>query len=193
MQFLRNASLQMDAVIAAARQFRKVITEGVVGDPTPNWPAQFAGSPADPTPDTGVFQRLDDLVKRIRASKGYTDEVGALLGIIPSKSDPIAPEELKPELSVVALPGNIIQVHFKRGTTNGVDLQLQLDNEVIWNNQGRFVLSPALIPVPENPQGLPRAVQVRGATFRATPPSVCSQMSMSLPPHLSYRITKTNN
>ncbi len=166
MQFLRNAALQMDAVIAAARQFRKVITEGVVGAPTPNWPAQFAGSPADPPPDTGVFQRLDELVKQIRSSKNYTPETGALLGIIPAKSDPIAPDELKPELSVMALPGNIVQVHFKRGTTNGVDLQIQLDNDVVWNNQGRFVQSPAEISVPENPQNLPRAVQVRGRYFQ---------------------------
>ena len=165
MQFLGSAQSQLDAISASIRAFRRTVTEGSIGDPAPIWPPSIIASPSEDRP-AGLFERLDNLVKRIRAAKTYTPEIGALLGIIPVKPDPIAPDELKPELSVVAMPGNIVQVHFKRGTTNGVDVQIQLDNDVVWNNQGRFVQSPAELNIPENPQGLPRAVQVRGRYFQ---------------------------
>lgn len=170
MQFLRNAALQMDAVIAASRQFRKVITEGNVGDPTPNWPSPFSGSPADPPPATGVFQRLDELVKRIRVAPNYTPETGALLGIIPSKPDPIVPTEVKPEPSISAEPGNKVIVKFSRGQMDGLDVEVQLDNSGTWAAFGKYVKSPAELNIPENPQGLPRYVQVRSRYLQGNEP-----------------------
>ncbi len=170
MQFLRNAANQMDAVIAAARQFRKVITEGNIGQVTPNWPAQFAGSPADPPPDTGVFERLDDLVRRIRVAPNYTPETGALLGIIPSKPDPIVPTEVKPEPSIIAEPGNKVIVKFSRGQMDGLDVEVQLDNSGTWDNYGKYPKSPAELTIPENPQGLPRYVQVRSRYLQGNQP-----------------------
>lgn len=166
MQFLRTANLQMNAVMDAGREFRRVITEGNIGEPTPNWPTQFQGSPADPPPDTGVFERLDDLVKRIREAPNYTAETGALLGIIPVKPDPISPDFVKPEPSVIALPGNRLNVTFKRGQMNGIDIDVQVDNDGTWSNMGRFVKSPAELVIPENAQNLPRAVQVRARYFQ---------------------------
>jgi hypothetical protein len=51
-------------------------------------------------PPTGIYQRLIDLVDRIRASAAYTDEIGVLLGIIPSTSQPLAEVDLKPVIEV---------------------------------------------------------------------------------------------
>ena len=169
-QFLVTANTQMNTVMDAARGFRKVSLDGDNNDPTPNWPAQFSGSPADPPPSPGVWFRLDKLVKRIRTAPNYTAETGALLGIIPSKSDPIAPEELKPNPSVSAMPGNIVEVHFTRGKTSGVDVQIQLDNDGQWTTGGRFTKSPAQLDIPENPANLPRSVQVRARYFQGNTP-----------------------
>jgi hypothetical protein len=151
----------MKAVMHASQQFIKVITLDPIGSPTPMWPAAFGGTPPEPMPDTGVFERIDDLVKRIRTAPNYTSEVGALLGIIPSKPDPIAPELLKPEPSLISYPGNAIQVHFVRGTNNGLEVEIQVDKDGTWTNAGRFFKSPAELVIPENPQGLARSVQVR--------------------------------
>jgi hypothetical protein len=169
-QFLVTANTQMNAVMDAARSFRNVSLEGDNNDATPSWPAQFAGSPADPPPSPGVWFRLDKLVKRIRNAPNYTAETGSLLGIIPSKSDPIAPELMKPDPSVSAMPGNIVEVYFTRGKTSGVDVQIQLDNSGQWITGGRFTKSPAELDIPENPQNLPRSVQIRARYFQGNTP-----------------------
>lgn len=45
---------------------------------------------------TGMFERLDDLEKRIRVSPSYTNEIGALLGIIVSEPANVVEADLKP-------------------------------------------------------------------------------------------------
>ncbi len=161
MQFLVNANDQMNAVIDAARQFRTVMTEGAPGSPPPIWPTQFAGMPPLPLVPVGLFQRLDDLVKRIRVSPAYSPEIGALLGIIPSKTPESDPADMKPNPSVRAEPGNTILVDFTRGKSDGIDIQMMLDNSGNWENAGKYFKSPASIIVTQGAQALPRAVQIR--------------------------------
>ena len=82
-------------------QYREVITEGDIGDPTPDFPANpaFALPVVQPT---GIFERLNNLVERIRVAPNYTPETGALLGIIPTASESIAPADVKPLIQVFA-------------------------------------------------------------------------------------------
>jgi hypothetical protein len=113
--------------------------------------------------DAGVFQRLDNLVARIRLSPAYTNEIGAMLGRMPS--GPSAPEpfdELQPTLKLTTQPGSVVRVSFVRGSTEGVALEMQLDNQATWAPAGRFFKSPADIVVPQNAENLPRAVKFRG-------------------------------
>src|SRR5690606_36357772 len=131
-QFVISAVTQMENIMAAARQYRKVILEGELGEATPSWPAQFAGTLPVPAVPTGIYERLDAMVKRIRSSPNYTKETGALLGIIPAKSDPVSPDLMKPQPSLTALPGNRVQVSFTRGTTNGIAVEMQVDNSGSW-------------------------------------------------------------
>ena len=161
MQFLVNANDQMNAIIDSARQFRTVMTEGATGSPSPTWPTQFAGMPPLPLVAVGLFQRLDNLVKRIRVSPAYSPEIGALLGIVPSKSPETDPVDMKPDPSVRVEPGNIVLVDFTRGKSDGIDIQMMLDNSGDWENAGKYFKSPASIIVPQGAQALPRAVQIR--------------------------------
>src|SRR5687768_5830352 len=63
MQFLLGANSAIEAYKDAARQYRLIITEGDIGDPTPLFPAGIA--PAVGTPvATGIYQRLIELVER---------------------------------------------------------------------------------------------------------------------------------
>ncbi len=160
MQFIAESSVAVDNFSDANRQFKLAVFEGNPGDPTPSIPAYT--SPGSPTEvPAGMFERLDNLVKRIRLSPTYTEEMGALLGIIPSSPDRPAPSELQPVLKAKAEPGNIVNVSFKRGYTDGIAVEIKVDNAGTWNDAGRFVKSPAMLEIPENPQGLPRSVQVR--------------------------------
>lgn len=161
MQFLAGTELVVRSYRSAVRQYRKIITEGKIGDPTPAFPAGIA--PAPPSVRlTGIFERLDNLVRRIRVAPAYTDEIGALLGIIPAQTEPESPEEMQPvSLKARAVPGNIVEVNFARGTSDGVAVEMKVDKEATWSDAGKFFKSPATISIPQNADRLPRAVQLR--------------------------------
>ncbi|MEK7857480.1 MAG: hypothetical protein AAB288_15430, partial [Acidobacteriota bacterium] len=102
---LAAVMVQLDAYASAVRQFRTIVLESDIGDPTPAFPDNPSYS--NPSgPDTGVYERIDKLVKRIRVSPTYTDEVGALLGIIPASTERPPDNELQPTLKTMSLPGS---------------------------------------------------------------------------------------
>ncbi len=162
MQSLGLVAVELEAYKDAARQYRIVITEGNIGDPTPEFPEapQYA---APGGVATGIFERLDNLVKRIRVAPAYTPEIGALLGILPTQtSGPQVPEvDLQPTLKTVSLPGSVVQVRFVRGNMTAVAVETKIDNADTWSDAGKFYSSPAELVIPQNAQGLPRSVQVR--------------------------------
>jgi hypothetical protein len=159
MQLMAGAAVTLDAHADAIRQFRIVLTEGNIGDPTPLWPNDMAfGDPV--TPATGIFERLDNLVKRIRVAPSYTAEIGGLLGIIPKKGDDLVADELKPSLKAAAMPGNVVQVDFVRGKTDGVQIETLIDGNGGWTSSGKFFKSPAVLNIPDG-TGNPHAVQIR--------------------------------
>ncbi len=160
MQFLAQTDVDFEAYGDAIREYRINITQGNPGEPTPSFPADPGFALPEVVP-TGIFRRLIDLVERIRTAATYTPEAGALLGIIPnSGGGPVPESELKPSLKVSTEPGNVVVVKFTRGKTDGIGLEMKIDNEANWSNAGRFPKSPAIITVPAN-GGLPRSVQLR--------------------------------
>lgn len=156
---LARAITSADAFMSALRAFRISLTEEKVGSPKPVFPTLTLTPPPNNVP-AGIFQRLDERVRRVRAAPAYTDEVGALFNILPGKSQSIAESELVPRIRAFTLPGNIVQVRFTRGDTDGIFLQTRLDKEETWYDAGRFVRSPASIMIPDG-TGAPRAVQIR--------------------------------
>jgi len=133
--------------------------EGDIGDATPAFPAAIA--PALPeVVATGIWERWDGYIKRIRVAPAYTDEIGALLGIIPSTPGPTPENPMQPTVTPTSLPNSVVQVRFVRGATDGVVIENALDNGT-WSEAGRYFKSPATIAIPENPACLPRSVQIR--------------------------------
>ena len=166
MQFLLGANSAIEAYKDAARQYRLIITEGDIGDPTPLFPAGIA--PAVGTPvATGIYQRLIELVDRIRAAPAYTNEIGALLGILP-QSAPAPEEDVPPVLKAEALPGNIVSVKFVRGRSDGIAVERQLDNETEWASVGNYLKSHVELNIPSGTNNLPRAVRVRAPSSTET-------------------------
>lgn len=126
------------------------------------------GTPADV--GAGIYERLDNLVKRIRLSPNYNEEEGALLGIVPvSPSGPV-PEEVPPKIKAAAYPGSQVQIKFVKGDSNGVAIETKLDNSDTWINVGNFSNSPVFLNIPTNPENLPRAVQLRARYLEQNTP-----------------------
>ncbi len=158
-QFLATAFVTIKAYTTAVRNYRKVITEGDVGDVTPEFPANM-GLALPAVIETGMFERLDTYVGRIRSSAAYTAEIGGLLGIISAHPVPLAPEDMKPDISAEPFQGNVIEVKFVRGKTGGVRIETAVD-KAEWTSHGNFFKSPAPINIPVNEAGLPRQVLIR--------------------------------
>lgn len=157
-QFCASATVELEAFIKAFRQYRKNVMFGSIGEPTPAYPPNPGSGPPIGVP-TGIMERVDRLVTRIKVSPAYTPEIGALLGIIPVS--PVKPANPQPVLKVEALPGSLVEVKFVRGQMDGVVLEMKLDNAETWSDAGRFYSSPAELVIPHNTENLPRAVRVR--------------------------------
>jgi len=100
-QFLADAAVEIRAYEKAIQQYRVIITEEDIGNPNPQFPADPSlALPA--SIDTGMFERLAKLVERIRVAPNYTNETGALLGILSKTSDSIAPTDVKPTIQTFA-------------------------------------------------------------------------------------------
>ena len=168
-QFCAEQTVEVEAFARAFRAYRDTVTAGDAGGRPPAYPA----NPTDEPPtsvDAGIFERLDNLVGRIRLSPNYTPEIGALLGIIPVSPDRPAPADMKPVVKSTAMPGNKIAVSFKRGYSNGVVFEIKVDNAAAWSEAGRFYTSPAELVIPESPSGLPRSVQIRARYVEGNEP-----------------------
>lgn len=160
-QWIAQAAAAVDAFEKSLTAYRKLMLEANPGSPAvalpplPTYPAPV------PAVDPGIFARLIALVERIRAATDYTTEDGELLGIVPAKPADVAPNDLQPELSLLALPGNVIEVSFKRGKTEGIAVDLEIDNSGTWESFGILTKSPAEIVVPQNALATARSVKVR--------------------------------
>jgi hypothetical protein len=72
-------------------------------------------------------------------------------------------------LKAVPMPGNVVQVKFTRGQTDGIDVQIKVDNAESWSSAGRFFKSPASLNIPDG-TGLPHAVEIRARFLEGNDP-----------------------
>lgn len=160
-QWMAQNAAAVDAFEKSLTAYRKEMLEANPGSPVvalpplPTYPAPV------PAVDPGIFARLIALVERIRSATDYTKEDGELLGIVPAKPADIAPNDLQPDPSIRALPGNVLEVSFKRGKTEGITVDIELDNSGTWEHAGKFFKSPGEINIPQNLQATARSVKVR--------------------------------
>lgn len=161
MQFLADTDVQIDAYKEAVRQYRIGITELEIGKKTPAFPANptFALPVVVPA---GIFERLNDLVARIRVAPNYTDEIGALLGILPTKTDKPSPDTLKPVATAVAeFAGYKFTVHATRMGMPAYKVQIRRMDSDAWQDAGTSMTSDIEITVTPTVPGKPERLQMR--------------------------------
>jgi hypothetical protein len=154
--FVDSAKATLDGVFEWFKNFKE---GSPVGDAMPAAPV-FAIVGAI-TAMIGSHKRFREIRRQIVASPGYTQAIGEDLKIVKPTSGPAPEGEIKPVLKVTAKLGNVIEVKFTRGSFDGIELEMKIDNAVDWEDAGRFFKSPAVKAIPAN-GGLPRSVQVRG-------------------------------
>jgi hypothetical protein len=161
-QFLAQAIVQIEAYENAIRQYRIIITEGDIGDATPQFPANPSLTlPASVM--TGMFERLNDWVSRIRVAPGYTDEIGALLGILPSQSDSISPGDVKPTIQAFAAQGGyeFSVVVANRAESDMWDVEIRRAGQEKWNAVKTATGKSVDVEITPTTAGQPEQLQVR--------------------------------
>lgn len=167
---LANIAVELSAYEKAVRQYRIIITEGDIGDPTPAFPAlPVYSSPAGGT--TGLFERLDDFVKRIRAAPAYTDQTGALLGILPSSPTPPPLSELKPVVKASeSFSGYKFNVDVTRLGMPSFKIQVQKDGSEAWQDAAFATSNPVEVTITPTTPGKPERVLVRAFLMKSNEP-----------------------
>lgn len=160
-QWLAEVAVMVDHYEKAMTAYRKEMLEGPNFAPNVTLPVPPVYPVPGPPSDPGIFIRLIELVDRIRVAGNYSTDDGEALGIIPSKPADLIPNELQPDPSLTALPGNVIEVAFKRGKTEGIDVEIEVDNSGTWEHSGKFFKSPGEIVIPQNTQATARSVKLR--------------------------------
>lgn len=169
-QFLATTTVALDAYADAVRQYRIVITEHDVGDPTPVFPADPAFALPIVIP-TGAFERLDDRVKRIRTAPAYTPEIGALLGIIPSSSPSAPVGDLKPVIKLSESFGDYkFSVNVTRMGTTAYKVQIQRKDSITWEDAAFATNNPVDVTVTPTTSGIPERILVRAILLKNNEP-----------------------
>ena len=170
-QFLADSAVALEAYKDAVRQYRIILTEGSIGDPTPAFPADLVLTPSGGTVTTGIWERLDDMVKRARVAPAYTDEIGALLGIIPSKSDPIGEQDLKPVIKASeSFGGYSFTLNVTRLGVEAFKVQVSKNGANSWQDVAFATNNPVDVAITPTTPGQPERILVRAILLQKNQP-----------------------
>lgn len=161
-QAIASNTVGLEAYSDAMRQYRIIFTEGDIGDTIPDFPASPTFSVPTPSQPTGAFERLVKLVDRIRASAAYTDEIGALLGILPA-STPVTPvEDLKPVLKASeSVQDYKFTINVTRLGMPGYKVQIQRKGASTWEDVAFATSNPCEVTVAPSNGGDSERILVR--------------------------------
>ena len=146
MQYLAQTEVSLKAFKKSFQTLRDNLTKGK-GINNAVY-LQYVALSDPPVVSYGMFDRLFYLSDRITAAVGYTETVGAQLGILPKSVESLKPEELVLKLKAKPLTEARIEVRFVRGRTSGISLYIRRSNSDRLTELGRFFHSPAIVKIP---------------------------------------------
>ena len=122
-------------------QYKKTLIDGRVGAPASAYPGNFVVQTVPAVVVApGVIARLRVLVKRMKASAGYTAAIGDDLEIV--AQTPVVNPNAKPTLTGLALIGMRVQIKFVKAGFDAVKVESKRGNESSYTYLGTFVRSP---------------------------------------------------
>ena len=160
-QYLAGTLLATEGYTRAVVAFQRTILLGKRGANTPNFPALNA--PLVPTvPATGVFERLERMVRRIRVAPGYNSEVGALLGIIPRNARRPDVLSVKPtfKVSAAAKPFSF-KIRVIKRTFKAFNVYVQRHSSKEWEMTAMLTRTPVVLDVVPLTPNMPEVIRVR--------------------------------
>ncbi len=127
-RFLLNHSIIMRDSGSQWTSFKNLILSGPNDGTIPATPV----TPAPPAPvptsmPAGILTRFRELVRRIKATPGYTESIGVALGIIGTESIAPDPATLAPAISLRSSGGQV-EVVWNKGQMEAIEIQKDSGN-----------------------------------------------------------------
>lgn len=168
-QWLADADEVSEANRAGFRKYRDETLYDEKNSTAPIAPMTDLPAPPAKTP-FAIIQRLVNLVERVELADSYTQNIGAQLGILPTTSDSIAPENWTTSLKVKDLPAYQLEVDFVKGESDGIALQTQIGDSETWTSAGNFGKRPVVLTVTPTTPNAPVSVRIRGRLLKGNSP-----------------------
>ena len=141
--------------------FKELVFDGAITTvipPDPTFPV--IATPKSATP--GIIKRIRLLVKRIKASTGFSDQIGEDLGLLENVPNSIVPQDIVPEMKLKALTGSLVEISFSKKGFDAMRVEYQRKNDTGWQLAGVFTSSPATHELPPELAGEPESRSYRG-------------------------------
>jgi hypothetical protein len=169
-QFLSAAIYQNNAYTRALQGMQKSITQGKIGENTPDLPTPPLFSPPPMVP-TGIFQRLVKTVNRVRTAPTYTNETGAILGILPGRTVREVTRDHVPKIVVdSAFGGYRFRVKVAKLRMDAFEVQVRRNSNDHFEHAATGIASPLDVALtPLNP-GQPEQIYVRVRMLKGNEP-----------------------
>lgn len=90
----------------------------------------------------GVLKRFGKWEERVRAHPNFSQAIGDLLQINSTQSAPASTDNAKPTGEATAMAGSVVRVDWKKGKYDGVLVEGQRGDEIVWTPLERDFRSP---------------------------------------------------
>ncbi len=169
-QYLSISISRLESDLAAVRAYQRSMTGGRSNGQMHVLPEVGLPSPPPAVPQ-GIYERLEKRVRRIRVMQGYTESVGALLGIIPKAPTPIDLTDVSPRCKVwTSVESYSFSVRCTVGRFDGFEISYRRQGSNEWTNAGRFRVSPAIVELVPTEPGKPEQIFVRVRMLKGNDP-----------------------
>jgi hypothetical protein len=120
------------------------------------------------TGQQGIVTFAKALIKRIKTSSGYTEQIGEDLGLIVVGGDSLSPAEIVPELKLRAIEDGVVEIKFSKDGLDAMKIDWKPKGEETWQLAGVYTSSPALHNGSNG--GNPQAREYRGRLLKKNEP-----------------------
>ena len=141
-QWILNRSDQLNTAKQDVNEWKRIFADGPVGTPLgalPTAPAYPLGPLFIPT--AGSFDQIVVLMERIRNTDGYTTAIGEDLGMVPPVGGAVLGD---PSFTATSLPNSLTRLDWVKSSSDGVIVESQRADEVVWTMLGTDRFSPYL-------------------------------------------------
>lgn len=117
----------------------------------------------------GIVTWTKQLIKRIKAATGYTQQIGEDLGLVTAESDSLNPADIIPTLTVKALNDGGVEIKFSKQGLDAMRVDYRKKGEAAWLLAGVYTSSPGIHNAPSTGNE-PEGREYRGILLKKNAP-----------------------